>query len=147
MMSHFMMPPKMLTKIPFTLGSAGMILNAAVTFSAVAPPPTSRKFAGSPPKCLMMSIVRHRQAGAVDQAADVAVERDVAEVVALGLDLDRVLLVEVAQRLALLVAVERVVVEVHLASSATTRPSVSTTSGLISTSDASFSTNALVERA
>ena len=56
-MSHFMMPPKMLTKIPFTLGSAVMILNASVTFSAVAPPPTSRKFAGSPPKCLMMSIV------------------------------------------------------------------------------------------
>ena len=57
MVSHFMMPPKMLTKIPFTAGSAVMILNAAVTFSVVAPPPTSRKLAGWPPKCLMMSMV------------------------------------------------------------------------------------------
>ena len=34
-----------------------MILNAAVTFSREAPPPTSRKFAGSSPNSLMMSIV------------------------------------------------------------------------------------------
>ena len=34
-----------------------MILNAAVTFSVLAPPPTSRKLAGCPPKCLMMSMV------------------------------------------------------------------------------------------
>jgi hypothetical protein len=33
MTSHFMMPPKMLTKMPFTLGSLVMILKAAVTFS------------------------------------------------------------------------------------------------------------------
>jgi len=31
------------------LGSDVMILNAAVTFSLVAPPPTSRKFAGYSP--------------------------------------------------------------------------------------------------
>src|SRR6201994_2766933 len=49
MMSHFMMPPKMLTRMPFTFGSETMILNAAVTFSLLAPPPTSRKFAGSSP--------------------------------------------------------------------------------------------------
>ena len=49
MVSHFMMPPKMLTKIPFTAGSLVMILKAAVTFSVVAPPPTSRKLAGWPP--------------------------------------------------------------------------------------------------
>src|SRR5579863_7905379 len=49
MMSHFMMPPKMLTRMPFTLGSLTMILNAAVTFSFEAPPPTSRKLAGSLP--------------------------------------------------------------------------------------------------
>src|SRR5690606_35907412 len=47
--SHFMMPPNMLTNMPFTLGSAVMILNAAVTFSLFAPPPTSRKLAGSAP--------------------------------------------------------------------------------------------------
>ena len=49
MVSHFMMPPKMLMKMPRTAGSAVMILNAAVTFFAVAPPPTSRKLAGMPP--------------------------------------------------------------------------------------------------
>jgi hypothetical protein len=49
MVSQRMMPPKILTRMPFTFGSAVMILNAAVTFSAVAPPPTSRKFAGKAP--------------------------------------------------------------------------------------------------
>ena len=52
-----MIPPKMFTKIPFTFGSPRMILNAAITWSFEAPPPTSRKLAGVPPKCLMMSIV------------------------------------------------------------------------------------------
>src|SRR5262249_17238088 len=47
--SHLMMPPKILTRMPFTLGSAVMILKAAATFSSLAPPPTSRKFAGSSP--------------------------------------------------------------------------------------------------
>src|SRR5271166_6611689 len=49
MTSQRMMPPKMLTRIPFTFGSAVMILKAAVTFSLEAPPPTSRKFAGLSP--------------------------------------------------------------------------------------------------
>src|SRR6204780_3141945 len=47
--SHFMMPPKMLTRMPFTFGSAVMILKAAATFSLLALPPTSRKFAGAMP--------------------------------------------------------------------------------------------------
>src|SRR5713101_3874384 len=47
--SHFMMPPKMLTRIALRCAMRSMILNASVTFSAVAPPPTSRKFAGAPP--------------------------------------------------------------------------------------------------
>ncbi len=55
--SHRMMPPKMLTSTPLTLGSDRMIPKASVTASSVAPPPTSRKFAGSPPCSLMMSIV------------------------------------------------------------------------------------------
>ncbi len=55
--SHFMMPPKMLTRIAFRSGFFSMILNASVTFSVVAPPPTSRKFAGSPPNSLIVSIV------------------------------------------------------------------------------------------
>src|ERR1700722_206228 len=49
MTSHFMMPPKMLTRMPFTLGSAAMILKAAATFSLLALPPTSRKLAGAMP--------------------------------------------------------------------------------------------------
>ena len=57
MVSHFMMPPKMLTRIAFTFVFDSMILNAAVTFSAVAPPPTSRKLAGAPPNSLIVSIV------------------------------------------------------------------------------------------
>ncbi|KAF4529562.1 hypothetical protein B566_EDAN017918 [Ephemera danica] len=56
MVSHFMMPPKMFTRMPFTLLLASMILKASVTFSAVAPPPTSRKLAGSPPNSLMVSM-------------------------------------------------------------------------------------------
>ena len=40
-----------------TLGSDEMILKASATWDAVAPPPTSRKLAGSPPCSLIMSIV------------------------------------------------------------------------------------------
>lgn len=55
--SQRMIPPKMFTKIAWTLGSAVIILNASLTCADVAPPPTSRKFAGSPPCNLMMSMV------------------------------------------------------------------------------------------
>ena len=37
----------------------------------------SRKFAGSPPAILIMSMRRHGEAGAVDDAADVAFEADI----------------------------------------------------------------------
>ena len=57
---------------------------------------------------------RHGEAGAVHHAADVAVERDVAEVVLRRLDLARVLLVRVAQLAQVRVAEERVVVEADL---------------------------------
>src|SRR6266702_74893 len=50
--SHFMMPPKILTRIAFRCGMRSMILKASVTFSVVAPPPTSRKLAGMPPNFL-----------------------------------------------------------------------------------------------
>src|SRR6266404_5506624 len=55
--SHRMIPPKMLTRIPSTLGSLKISLKAVDTRSRVAPPPTSRKFAGPAPCSLMMSIV------------------------------------------------------------------------------------------
>ena len=57
MMSQRMMPPKMFTKMHFTFASDSRIANAPATFSAVALPPTSRKFAGLPPHAWMMSIV------------------------------------------------------------------------------------------
>ena len=57
----------------------------------------------------------HGEAGAVDQAADLAVELDVVQLVLGGLDLGRVLLGDVAQGDDVLVAEEGVVVEVHLA--------------------------------
>src|SRR5690606_21034440 len=51
------MPPKMLTRIARTLGFDRISWNASVTRSAVAPPPTSRKFAGRPPCSLIRSMV------------------------------------------------------------------------------------------
>src|SRR6266404_3097225 len=56
----------------------------------------------------------HRQPGPVHHAADVAVELDVVEAVLRGLHVERGLLVHVAQGHDVLVAVERVVVEVEL---------------------------------
>ena len=50
-------PPKMLTRIARTFGSARMRRIAAATLSARAPPPMSRKLAGSPPARLTRSIV------------------------------------------------------------------------------------------
>ena len=49
MASHLTIPPKMLTKIAETLGSLVMRVNASLMAAGVAPPPTSRKLAGSPP--------------------------------------------------------------------------------------------------
>src|SRR5437867_2640017 len=56
----------------------------------------------------------HREPGAVDHAADVAVELDVVETVLRRLDVERILLVGVAQLDDVLVAKQRVVVEVQL---------------------------------
>ena len=109
-----MMPPKMFTRMPFTFGSLRMILNAAVTCSLLAPPPTSRKFAGL--AAVMLDDVHrgHGEAGAVDEAGDVAVELDVIQVELAGLDFQRRFLGQVAHRLDVLVAVERVVIEADL---------------------------------
>ncbi len=114
MMSHFMMPPKILTRMPFTAGSARMILNAAVTFSLEAPPPTSRKLAGNMPLQLDDVHRRHGEAGAVDHAANVAVELDVGEVVLARLQLRGVFLGLVAQFHEVRVAEQRVAVEADL---------------------------------
>ena len=47
----------MFIKIPLTFLSERISLNAAETFSFDAPPPTSRKFAGSSPYSLIISII------------------------------------------------------------------------------------------
>ena len=55
--SHLTIPPKILIMITFTFLSLNMILNPFLIVSTLAAPPTSRKFAGSPPASLIMSIV------------------------------------------------------------------------------------------
>ena len=130
--------------MPLTFGSAVMILKAAVTFSFEAPPPTSRKFAGSLAVELDDVHRRHGQPGAVDHAADVAVERHIGEIVLGGLDLLLVLLRLVAQLHDVVMAEQRVAVErFTLASSTRSRPSFMTISGLTSSRLMSFSVNAL----
>ncbi|MND08503.1 hypothetical protein D3C83_311470 [compost metagenome] len=47
--SHRVMPPKILKRMLFTLGSPVMISSAATTFRGLLLPPMSRKLAGDPP--------------------------------------------------------------------------------------------------
>merc|ERR1719361_1875808 len=113
MTSHFMIPPKMLIKIPFTLGSAAKILNASSTCFSLAPPPTSKKLAGSPPCSLITSIV-DMASPAIHHAPDVAVEPDIIESDLLRLHFARVLHRGVLPREHLLVPVRSEVVEAEL---------------------------------
>ncbi|KAF1755609.1 hypothetical protein GCK72_012059 [Caenorhabditis remanei] len=55
--AQFTIPPKILMRTHLTRGSDVMILTALKTASSVTAPPTSRKFAGSPPCNLIKSIV------------------------------------------------------------------------------------------
>ena len=114
MVSQRMMPPKMLTRMPLTAGFFSISLNASVTFCAVAPPPTSRKFAGSAPNSLIASMVAIASPAPFTETADVAVERDVRQVELRGLDLGGILLVEIAHGDDLGMAEQRVVVEIQL---------------------------------
>ena len=82
--------------------------------SSLAPPPTSRKLAGLPPAYLMMSMVAMASPAPLTMQATCAVELDVVEAELGGFDFERILFVQVAQLDDVLVAVERVVVEVHL---------------------------------
>ena len=116
------MPPKMLMKIDFTFGSALMTSSAVAMTSALAPPPMSRKLAALTADLVDDVERAHRQAGAVGDDADDAVEADVLQALLLrqllaGVDLGVVLVL-----LPLGVAEGRVVVEgdlgverVHLA--------------------------------
>ena len=56
-MSHLIIPPNIFTNIPLTASSDKIILNASLTFSLVALPPTSKKLAGDEPLRFMISIV------------------------------------------------------------------------------------------
>ena len=72
------MPPKMLIRIAFTLGSCSDDPEArSTTRSGSFTVPMSRKLAGLAARELDRVHRRHREAGAVDDAADVAVELDV----------------------------------------------------------------------
>ena len=51
------MPPKMLTKMDLTAGSALITSSAAAITSALAPPPMSRKLAALPPTWVTTSSV------------------------------------------------------------------------------------------
>ena len=77
-----------------------------------------------------------------DHAADVAVELDIGQVMLGSLDLGRVLLGLVAQRLHLRLAVERVESKLILVSSTRSVPSAVSTSGLISSIEQSSAVNA-----
>ena len=109
-----MMPPKMLTRMPLTLGFLSMILKASVTFSVVAPPPTSRKLAGSAPNSLMVSHGRHCQTSAVHQTANIAVQGDVGQIELGGFDFVRILFIQIAILDDLGMTIEGVGIEVEL---------------------------------
>ncbi len=112
--SHFMMPPKMLTRIAFRPGLRSISLKASVTFSAVAPAADIEEVRRLAAEQLDRVHRRHRQARTVDQAADVAVELDITQVELARLDFGRIFLVEVAQLDDIGVAEQRVGVEVEL---------------------------------
>ena len=87
---------------------------ASIAPSAVTDPPTSRKLAGSAPCSLMMSMVAIARPGAVHQAADGAVQRDVVEIGLVGTHVERALLRFIGHRVDVGMAEERVVVEIEL---------------------------------
>ena len=85
--SQRIMPPKIFIKTARIPGLASINLNAAATFSLFAPPPTSKKFAGSPPHNFNNIHSRHRQPGTIDHTTDIADEEDAAEAEAAKYDL------------------------------------------------------------
>ena len=78
------MPPKMLMKIDRTLGSLLMTSRALAITSALAPPPMSRKLAGSPPTWLTTSSVLMARPAPLAMMPTVAVEADVLQALLVG---------------------------------------------------------------
>ena len=105
------MPPKMLTRIASTFGSARISRIAAATLSARAPPPMSRKLAGSPPARLTRSIVVIASPAPLTMQPIVPSSWMKLMPWRARLGVGRVLLVGVAQRLEVGVAEQRRVVE------------------------------------
>ena len=97
MVSHFMMPPKMLTRMALTLGFLEHDLEGLGDLLGGGAAADVEEVGRLAAEQLDGVHGRHRQAGAVDQAADVAVQADVGEVELAGLDLGRIFFVEVAQ--------------------------------------------------
>jgi len=125
------MPPKMFTSTPLTRGSERMIRNASMAPSGVTEPPTSRKFAGSPPWYLMMSIVLIARPAPLTRQPMFSRQTDVGQSGAAGAKLGRVLFRLVEQfRDGGMCGTSRVSSKVILASSAMTSPSFVVTSGL-----------------
>ena len=114
MVSQRMIPPKMLTSTPFTCGSDRMILNASVDPFLGRAAADVEEVGGL--AALELDDVHggHGEAGAVDHAADGAVELHVREPEPRGLHLGGLLLVEVAQRGDVGMAEQRVVLETDL---------------------------------
>ena len=105
------MPPKMLTRMALTFGSARIRRIANVTLSARAPPPMSRKFAGSPPARFTRSMVVIARPAPLTMQPIVPSSLMKLMPAFAGLEVRRVLLVEVAQRLELRVAGEGRIVQ------------------------------------
>ncbi len=119
-----------------------MILNASVTFSVVAPPPTSRKFAGDAPNSLIVSIVAIARPAPLTRqpmlpSSEMYERSNFDASISAGSSSSR-------SRISTISGWRKSAFEskLSLASSAITRPSPVTTSGLISASDASVSSNA-----
>ena len=91
-----------------------MMRNASMAASGVTPPPTSRKFAGSPPWYLMMSIVPIASPAPFTRQPMLPSSWMKFRFAFAGPHLDRVLLAQVAQRFDVLVPEQGVVVEVDL---------------------------------
>jgi len=75
MVSHFMMPPKMLTRMRLDLGVLQHDLEGFGHLLGGGAAAHVEEVGGLAAKQLDGVHRRHRQAGAVDQAADVAVQR------------------------------------------------------------------------
>eukprot|EP00980_Cylindrotheca_fusiformis_P023562 scaffold10613_cov77-Cylindrotheca_fusiformis.AAC.1 len=79
MTSQRIVPPKILTRIALTCGSAVMISNAAAICSVVADPPTSKKFAGDVHPSITLEAGNAFSAGY--SCLDTSSERDMANTV------------------------------------------------------------------